>query len=277
MHIQEIYIAGKTIIIRERQKRKPQKGIKRAPKSKPTAEKVWLYNLKQAIFKLTLILNNNFAPGDHHIQLTHKENPKTREEAKSARKKFTRKLSALCKKEGIELKWVAVTEKSKKGRYHHHIICSNVPTRLIQEAWQEGKVFHNPLWDDYNYSRLAEYLVKEAASLFEEEGVISKKRYTTSRNIEVPMCEEKEITRRTIEAEPKALKGYQIDQDTLQVYENELTGSICREYIMVSLEDEPKKRRKTKSQMTTGEYINYSKALREAYSEVQEKIESLIY
>lgn len=269
-YIREIYQAGKTIIIKERVKRKVEGNKKRAPKIQPTSEKVWQYNLKMSIFKLTLILNHNFAPGDHHLQCTYKNSPKDREAAKKDRKAFLRKVSEKCKRQGIKFKWVAVTEK-KGGKYHHHIVCSNIPVKIIKECWGErGIMFHNPLWDYPNYANLAEYLLKEAAALHMEEGVISKKRFTTSRNIVVPEPEIVEITRKNIEDEPKPFKYYQIDEDSVQTYENELTGTTCREYIMVSLKDDVKKRHRSKTVMSTGEYINFTKALREAYHEQQE-------
>lgn len=271
-YIREVYEAGQTLIIRERMKRRVEHQRKRAPKTQPTSEKVWHYNLKQAIFKLTLILNENFKPGDHHLQLTYQNEPSSREQAKKDRARFLRKVKAECKKQGIEFKWVAITERTG-GRYHHHIVCSNIPISIIKKCWpkeEKGIVFHNPLWDYPNYAKLAEYLLKEAAALFAEEGVISKKRYTTSKNITVPMGKETEITRKSIEDEPTVFKDFEIDNDSIQVYENELTDTICREYILVAQSDKPRKRWWSKGTMTTGEYVNYSKALRKAYTETQE-------
>ena len=276
-YIRETYIAGKTIVVREKMKKNVKKGQKRAPKTSITSDKVWWYNLKQSIFKLTLILNNNFIPGDHHLQLTYKVEPSSRTEAETDRKKFIRKVTAKCRKEGIEFKWVAVTAREGK-RLHHHIVCSNIPMRIINECWpkdEKGIAFHNPLWDNPNYSKLAEYLLKEAAALHKEEGIISKRRFNTSRNIVIPEGKEEEISRRTIEADPKALKDYEIDEDSIQVYENEIIDSICREYIMISTTETPRIKKWRKGTTITGEYINYSKALREAYSEYQEEFKDL--
>lgn len=272
-YIREVYVAGKTILVREKIKRNVPKGQKRAPKSQVTSDKVWWYNLKQATFKLTLLLNANFNPGDHHLQLTYNEQPKDRAEAEADRKKFIRKVTADCKKAGIEFKWVAVTEKSKKGNLHHHIICSDIPMNIIKKNWpkeEKGIVFHNPLWDNPNYSKLAEYLLKEAASFHKEEGLISKRRYNHSKNLVMPVGKQEEISRRSMDEEPKAFKDYAIDEDTVQVYENELIDTKCREYIMISLTDTPRLKKWSKGTQTTGEYVNYSKALREAYSELQE-------
>ena len=267
-YIREIYKAGATLVIREKMKRRVEKNQKRAPKTNHTTEKVWLYNLKQAAFKLTLILNENFVPGDHHLQLTYKIEPASREEAKKDRSKFLRKVTNECKKRNIDFKWVAITEKTG-GRFHHHIVCSNIPVDIIKKCWskeEKGTAFHNPLWDFPNYADLAEYLIKEAAQLHTEEGSISKKRYTTSKNIIVPEGRQVEITRKSIEDEPTVFKNFDLDTDSVQVYENELTDTICREYILIA---RPEAKYRSKGTKITGEYVNYSKALRKAYREEQ--------
>ena len=40
--------------------------------------------------------------------------------------------------------------------------------------------------------------------------------------------------------EPRALKGYYIDQDSVRKYEHAITGLENLEYLMVSMEDEPR-------------------------------------
>lgn len=274
MYIREKYIAGETIIYRERMKRIVEKGKKRAPKSQPTSEKVWQNNLRYSIFKLTLILNANFKPGDLLLLLTYENEPE-KEKAAVYLRNFFRSVQRKCKKEGIDFKRVAVTER-RGTRLHHHIVCNNIPMRIIKESWPHGRIFHKPLWDYPNYADLASYLLKQAAKLYMEDGDISKKRYTTSRNIVIPEGIEVEVNRGDIEAEPKPLKGYQIDEDSVQIYENEITGSICREYIMVSTNETPRIKKWRPGITAKGEKVNYAKALREAYKEVQETIEDLI-
>ena len=68
---------------------------------------------------------------------------------------------------------------------------------------------------------------------------------------------------------------YEIDEDSIQVYENDIVDTICREYIMISTTDNPRIKKWRKGTTITGEYINYSKALREAYSEYQEEFKDL--
>ena len=109
-----------------------------------------------------------------------------------------------------------------------------------------------------------------------EDGDISRKRYTTSRNIILPQGKEEIITRKNIEDDIKPIKGYQIDQDSVQIYENELLDTICREYIMVSLDDTPRLKRWKPGVTARGEKISYTKALREAYREIQGTIDDLL-
>lgn len=264
--VRKIWVAGKTIIIKESPKRKSAPGQKRAPKVNMTSEKVWAANLKQAIFKLTLALNNNFKAGDHHLQLTYKIEPSA-EEAKKDRERFVRKLKRECKKADLELKWIMVTERKQK-RIHHHVVCSNVPMNIITKCWPHGIVFHNPLWDNPNYEDLAIYLLKEASRGFEEDDKIFARRYTTSRNIVMPECQEQEMSRVDLDEEPKPFKGYYIDGE-VEKYEHEITRLTCRKYIQVSLDEEPRIKKWYKGVTVPEERINWSKLLREAYTETQ--------
>ena len=268
--LRHIFLAGKTIVIREQPTREIEKGRKRAPKKNLTSEEVWKNNLKNAIFKLTLILNSNFIPGDHHLQLTYAKEP-TAEQGKKDRQKFVRKLREECRKEDIEVKWVAVSEHKGK-RLHHHIICTGVPMRIIEKCWPHGIVFHNPLWDNPNYKGLAEYLLKEAAKDFEEAGEIGKRRYNCSRNIKVPEPKKQELSRVDLEKDPVAFKDYYIDGE-VERYEHAITRLTCREYILVPLTDEPRIKYWPKGVTGKLEKINYTRLLRGAYTEHQEELD----
>lgn len=264
------YLAGKTIVMREQPKREIKKGQKRAPKKNLTSEEVWRNNLKNAVFRLTLILNHNFVPGDHHLQLTYKIEPSA-EQGKKDRQKFVRKLREECRKVGIEVKWVAVTEHKGK-RLHHHIICTGVPMEIIKKCWPHGIVFHNPLWDNPNYKQLAEYLLKEASREFEEQDRIYQRRYNTSRNIVVPEPHLQELSRVDLEADPKPLKDYYIDGE-VERYEHVITRLTCREYVLVPLTAEPRIKHWPKGQISQEEKINYTKLLKDAYTEHQEEFD----
>ena len=278
--IRELYIAGKTIMVKEKHKRKKSEGQKRSPKTMPTTEQVWEANLRQAIFRLTLILNTNFKPGDWNLELTFAEELAI-EEVKMAKDRFTRKLRDLCQKEGILLKWVIVPHIAGK-KYHFHLICNQeVPLAIIKKAWVKGHVFEKShLWDNPNYYRLAFYLMHEARALKakkDEEEIPFTKRFSTSRTCVMPDGKREEIARGAIESDPKPFKGYLIDGE-VQQYENLINGAPCREYIQVSYEEEPRIRKWYKGTMTTGERMPFVKMLREAYKEYQESMfDSLTY
>lgn len=69
--------------------------------------------------------------------------------------------------------------------------------------------------------------------------------------------------------EPRAFKGYLIDADSVDDYENEITQTRSRSYVMISATEKPRLKRWNRGVTVTGEYINYTKALREAYKELQ--------
>ena len=241
-----------------------------------TTEKIWEYNLRMAIFDLTLLLNTNFRPGDWSIKLTfEKEVPI--EEVKAARDKCMRKLRDLCKKENITLKWILVPHVAGK-KYHFHLICNQeVPYALIKKAWTSGHAIEKArLWDNPNYYQLAYYLMHEARALRDlktkdEEDIPFTKRYSSSRNLAKPEPLKEELTRCDIEAEPKPRKGYIIDGE-VQRYENLINGLPCREYIQVSIEEVPRYRKSNKATMATGERMPFARLLREAYEEHQENL-----
>lgn len=269
-----IYVAGETLLIKEKIKRIIEKRKKRAPKSNYTTEQVWEYNLRQAIFNLALLLNTNFRPGDMNIKLTI-AGEMTLEEIKTARDKCMRKLRDLCKKEGITLKWILVPHITG-GRYHFHLIMNReVPIELVRKAWRAGQVIEKDhLWANPNYYQLAAYLMHEARELKDlkrnsepGEEIPFTKRFSHSRNLVKPQPRKEELTRLDMEAEPKARKGYMIDGE-VQRYENFINGTPCREYIQVLVEGKPRLR--FKGTMATGERMPFQKLLREAYREQQE-------
>ncbi len=235
------------------------KSGKRAAKSNPTPDAVLAVNQRNAEKALTRLINHNFVPGDWHLVLNYDGKEPSTDQAKKDKDKFVRKLKAIADKEGIDLKWIAVTE-YKHARIHHHIICSHIAFEQILPAWTHGQVRPSVLNKTRNYYKLAEYLVKETSKTFREDGNVFKRRYTTSRNIVRPMVKKTVIDAREI-PDPKALKGYYIDEDSVRRYENAITGLEHLEYIMVSMEEEPRLRRWYKGTVVKNQR-NYNKLLR---------------
>ena len=87
-YIRQTIIAGATAIrtiYSSTGERKP--GLQRRARANMSPEKVQAVNLRNAIKKLTAILNHNFEDGDYHVTLTYRTEP-TKEQAKNKLRKF---------------------------------------------------------------------------------------------------------------------------------------------------------------------------------------------
>lgn len=258
MYYKETIVAGRTILrtLRASTRLPGQKHEKRKPKTNPTREAVMKVNDRNAVKLLTAKLNHNFKPGDLHITLTYKDMP-TMEEAKKTRDKFIRNLRNHSKKNNSVMKWIAVTE-YKHQRLHHHIVISGVDIELINKYWKHGYVRAVTLDGTGNYYKLAEYLLKETQKTFREENNPNKQRYTCSRNIITPKPHIEIMTGKQFRKEIKPDKGYYIDRDTVRKYNHAILGVECMEYILVSLDKDPRVKRWKKGR--TGKYEKRYKA-----------------
>ena len=137
----------------------------RAPKSEPSSEEQANRNEAAAMRKLTWILNENFSPGDFHVTLTYSGKTPGEEEAKKCLRKYLDKLRGIYRKNGQELRYIAVTEYSY-SRIHHHVILNAIDQRLIYGAWKRGRPRYVLLDLNRDYWRLAAYLVKETRKSF---------------------------------------------------------------------------------------------------------------
>ena len=259
--IRETCVAGKTILraIRMVNRNKSVIGASRRPKEKPTREAVMKVNQKNAERMLTMKINHNFKPGDWHITLTYADAP-TPEAAKKAKKDFFRRLKYKCDKAGIEFKRIDVTE-YENNRIHHHVVISYIDPQIIQDAWgNNGHVLFSSLDDTGNYSKLAAYLIKETSKTFRNSDNPNKRRYYCSNNIVTPEIKREEVSGKELHQDPKPLKGYYIDEDSVHRYEHAITKVECIEYIMVSLEEEPRLKKWNKGKKIKPRGVPMSKA-----------------
>lgn len=111
---------------------------------------------------LLRLMQANFETGDSFATLTFR--PDAMEEAKRIFDIFIRRMRARYRKLGIELKWIMVAEFMNKY-IHFRIILNDVPefNRIIRECWTWGGVNVSPLWEDGNYSQLADYMLRKQA------------------------------------------------------------------------------------------------------------------
>lgn len=218
-----------------------EKGRKRNPKMNPTPEAVQKINLKNAVWKLCVLLNTYFQGGDYHLTLTYAHEP-SKEEAKKDLDKWIRSMRAYYKKQGREFYWVAVTEYQNK-RIHHHIVCSKTDIEVIEKYWSKGWVNVKSMDPTGNYIKLAEYLIKETDKTFREDDSPNKTRYRRSRNMKLPEAQREEVSDREMKDGPTEVKGYYIDQDTVHTYDHAILGVECMQYIMISLSPIPRLKR----------------------------------
>lgn len=248
-YVERITKAGKTIEVeRYFTSRYKKPGIKRGDKVKPTTEQQEKINTRQAERNLRILINANFGYGDYHLVLDYRrrkgETPRTRDEMRRDMDVFLRELRKRCKKLGIVLKYIHVMEIGEKGARHHHLVINQMDTRILQECWYKAYEGHNrvkvfPLDDSGNQAALASYLIKYTDKhRTEEDGALQGKRWNCSKNLVRPVPVIRIISdRRCFKTEPKAIKGYYVDKDSVSmgVHSPEYYGYGYLRYTLVKL------------------------------------------
>lgn len=263
--IRESCVAGRTIDVTV----KLSSGIhteKRRQKKNITREKVRENNDRMAAKNLARLLNANFKEGDFHLVLTYKDAP-TKEQAKKDRAQFIRKLRRFYP----DLKYVAVTE-WEHTRIHHHLVTSRCDMDLVKDLWQNlGFVKTGLLNETGDYTKLAEYLIKETTRTFRMEGSLYKRRYSCSSNLVRPVVKREEISIVELFEDPEPIKGYYIPKDSIRRYEHPVTGIEHLEYIMIAI-DEPRKYKV----WPRGKAVRNTEYFKANYSEDQEDLFDLV-
>lgn len=211
----------------------------RNKKQNPTQASVVKNNDRIALRKLAALINANFYPGDYHLTLTYGGTPPTRKEAERELHNFIRRMKREYKKLGKEFYWIAVTE-YEHTRIHHHLVISYIDFETIQKQWTHGKIWTSSLDRSRNYTKLAEYLIKETQRTFRRPENATKKRWSGSRNLKRPVVKRELVDAKQLHEDPKPLKGYDIDRDTIHRYEHPFTGLEHMEYQMVSTDPVPR-------------------------------------
>ena len=200
-----------------------------------TADRVRKNNDRMARKYLTELINANFGKGSALFTLTYKELPDP-ERAKRELQNFIRRM----KRRIPKLKAVYVTE-YENHRPHHHIVMNTVDAELVKDAWGDrGYVKESVLDDTGEYSKLADYLIKETAKTFRMVKGLDAQRYGCTRNLTKPVTVRTQSNVQELEDEPEPIKGYYIVKDSVRRYEHPVTGLMCLEYTMAAL-GEPRK------------------------------------
>ena len=220
--VRETWIAGAVISVMLKPKFGSNTGT-RQPKHNPTSAAVMKNNDRIALRKLAALLNMNFYPGDYHTTLTYAGDAPDQQAAKKELNNFIRRMKREYEKLGKEFYWIS---------YIDHAI--------IQKQWTNGKIWTSSLDRTRNYTELAEYLIKETQRTFRKPENATKKRWSGSRNLKRAVVRRELVEARQLFEDPKPLKGYQIDSDSIHRYEHPFTGLEHLEYQMTSTDPVPR-------------------------------------
>ena len=241
-----ITLAGRTILIRESASTNAGgRGKKRRPKENVTPEAVAKVNRTNRERELTAKLNHNFVPGGLWITLTYENDPLFgtglgKDDCMKRYRNFRKNIQRWAKKNGCTVKMIdSFGFGSRLGRPHHHVVMSDVTTEILRKYWKEGRV-HIEVLHGYNYQRIAKYMLLNAE--LAKDGKIQRA-FNCTRNIVTPQTRRQimrasEVTQDIEDIKP--FKGYQVDRDSINKYEHPIFEIECIEYIMVSLEPEPR-------------------------------------
>ncbi len=214
-------------------------GEKREKKKKPTPEDVRRQNERNRWRKVQRLILMNFKEGDWHLILKYRpgERPETCDEAKAQLRKFLNRMREAYKKAGIPFKWIAVTERGKRGQVlHHHLVIEDIrrdgidTVKLVKKLWTYGSEFFVSLYDDGEYEKLAEYIVK--AETKEEGGWCT---YSRSRNLKPPVKIVKDVPHKRWRDPPVAPEGWYVVKDSVHNGENPVTGQPYQHYTIKKL------------------------------------------
>lgn len=240
MYIHSETIAGDTVLVKNYHSNRYRKKVPdRAPATGKCTESQEDAHKRRDIEELTIRLNENFHPKDYYMTFTYRldARPETVEQAKKDRTELLRRLRRLHKRQGKELKFIAVTEFGKQGALHHHMVLnSDVDYRMIADCWDKGRAKLEELEEEREYSKLAAYIVKSRDKWKANGG--KGRMWTCSRNLVRPPTKRWIRRAKSFLDEPRAKKGWRIIKDTMvQGYTDE--GHPYQKYMMIRSRGDP--------------------------------------
>lgn len=197
-YIHETVIAGKVIEISKYYSHRYKcKNAIRSKVMENTKEAQERINYKRQEKKLTRLINTNFKENDYHVVLNYRkeERPATIEEMKNDMKVFLKGLRKECKKKDIELKYIYVAERGKRGALHYHMIINNIDPCILTSIWKKGRVNIHLLDNTGQYKDLAAYLLKFTKENKQEAKKLSGRAWNPSRNLKKPIIIKKIINK----------------------------------------------------------------------------------
>lgn len=215
---------------------------KRAKRISRTPEAMAKNNERQAVKKLARLINCNFEAGDAIVTLTYKpdERPGNTQQTKQDISNFLRRLKDLCKKLGIDVFYIGVSNFDCCGVPHHHLLLkANVINFVdIDNLWRLGKIRITKLngKDNGDYTKIAYYFLRHTNKVYNDpKRRVHAKRYISSRNLKQPIIITKIIKSDSWRAAPSAPNGYWLISDSVINSVNSITGWPYQYYKCIRL------------------------------------------
>lgn len=239
--IRETIEAGSSILVREYDLCSYGKraGEPRKAKENPSPLSKVRANYREAVRKLTALMNENCHDGDWHLVFTYcAENRPS--DPQTAKKEFLRKIipeiRKLYAKHGVELSYYFYRcEVGKRGGIHHHLVVPVINPVLFRRVWtlDVGNVHYSPLYSG-EYSALAAYFLKsdnpdDPVHYNPQPG----RKWSMAKNVKRPKpAKKKELHGSWERKDPYIPKGYILQADSYYIGENPFTHRIYRSYIV---------------------------------------------
>ncbi len=240
---------------------------RRKPNTNPTPEAVMKNNMRIAVKNLARKINANFYPGDYHLTLTYKGDEPTRQVAERELRNFLNRMKREFRKQEKELRYISVTE-YKNHRIHHHVVMNYIDLPIIQRQWKRGMVRFTPFDTERDYTKLADYLIKETDKTFRDPANAVKQRYSCSRNLVTPIVKREWVSVKQLKDDPKPIKGYEIIEESIRRYEHPYTQLEHLEFRMIATDSVPRIRTWRKGKVATkGETYKRAMAIKDQEAE----------
>lgn len=218
-YVKKVWETGAVIEVEKVHIRKQKK--ERTEKIKPTIESQKEINKREAIKKLTRLLNKNFHYGDAHVVLTYalEHRPGDQLAARVDIEKFHRTMRRAYRKLGKKYKYIAISENGKSS-IHHHLVINRADIEILNSCWPHGRVRIFMLDKNGQYKKLAAYLVKQTNNTFSDPARrIAAKRWCQSSNLKIPKAKIKTVSANSWTKVPKVPVGYVLEDFEVGVSE----------------------------------------------------------
>lgn len=213
MYIKETcIIKGIKEIDKYKRMRKYVKGEKRGKKINETSVAQKRINERLAKKNKQRIIRANFEKGDLFITFTYQKSkrPKTKKTITKDRKDLIDRIRKALQKQGIEFKYVCVTEIGVKGAVHHHILIKSCDTSVFSKAWSKGSTHIQYIYSE-DLERLAAYMTGD--KIDDEDKTKHEcvfEGWSRSRNLIVPEVKRERISAKSFSKIPRPEKGTRI-------------------------------------------------------------------